>query len=150
MTENLAIGLGTIVTIHFALKFEDGEVIDSNFDGDPPSFTFGDGSLLPGFEEVLVGLKPGDHEQFTVPPEKAFGQPNPSNIQSVSRESFDPEIALEEGLVVSFADAAGGELPGVVRAIEDNQVTVDFNHPLAGRAIVFDVKIIDVNPSVTH
>ena len=68
----------------------------------------------------------------------------------VERDSFDPQIELAAGLVVSFADAAGGELPGIVRSFDEDEVTVDFNHPLAGRTIIFDVHIIAVKPAVTH
>lgn len=150
MTENLAIGQGTLVTLHFSLALESGEEIDSNFESNAPSFTFGDGSLMPGFEEALVGLKAGDQDQFIIPPEKGFGQPNENNVQQVSRSSFDSGIELAEGLVVSFADPAGGELPGVVKNFDDQTVEVDFNHPLSGKSIVFKVEIVDVQPAVTH
>ena len=150
MTENLAVGEGTLVTLHFSLGLDSGEVIDSNFDKKAPSFTFGDGSLMPGFEEVLVGLKPGDKNEFVIPPEKGFGQPNDSNLQNVSRSSFDGEIELAIGLMVSFADPSGGELPGVVKSFDDDTVVVDFNHPLSGRSIIFNVEIVDVQPAVTH
>ncbi|MFL0810768.1 MAG: peptidylprolyl isomerase [Agarilytica sp.] len=150
MTENLAVGEGTVVTLHFSLALESGEEIDSNFGANAPSFSFGDGSLMPGFEEVLVGLKSGDKQEFVIPPEKGFGQPNQSNVQEVRRESFGADLELAEGLVVSFADPAGGEMPGVVRSFDEEKVEVDFNHPLSGRDILFKVEIIDVKPAVTH
>lgn len=151
MTElSLAVGEGTEVTLHFSLELEDGDIIDSNFKKQAPTFTFGDGSLLPGFEEVLVGLRAGDDQRFVIPPEKGFGQPNDTNVQTVSRSSFDKDIELAKGLVISFADPSGGELPGVVKSFSDDEVVVDFNHPLAGRNIVFNVSIIDVKPAVTH
>lgn len=148
--DNIPVGEGTEVSLHFSLTLEDGQVVDSNFEREPANFTFGDGSLLPGFEEALVGLQSGERQQFSIPPEKGFGQPNPNNVQSVQRNSFDDDMDIAEGLVVSFADAAGGELPGVVKSFDDEEVLVDFNHPLAGRTIVFDVHIISVKPAVTH
>ncbi len=147
---SLVVGEGTEVTLHFSLEFEDGDIVDSNFEKQAPTFTFGDGSLLPGFEEALVGLRPGEKGRFVIPPEKAFGQSNESNVQTVSRGSFDESIELVKGLVISFADPSGGELPGVVKSFDDDEVEVDFNHPLAGRSIVFNVSIIDVKPVVTH
>ena len=140
----------TRVTLNFSLTLENGDVVDSNFDKPPVSFVIGDGSLLPGFEQKLIGLKPGDKQQFLIPPEDGFGQPNPNNVQRVPRKSFEKDFELEEGLVVSFADAAGGELPGVIRNFDDETVFVDFNHPLSGRTISFDVSIVDVVPAVTH
>ncbi len=150
MTAELAIGEGTEITLHFSLELESGDIIDSNFDKTAPTFTFGDGSLMPGFEEVLTGLMAGNKERFIIPPEKGFGQPNESNVQIVSRTSFDSSIELAEGLVVSFAEPSGGELPGVVKSFDDNEVEVDFNHPLAGKSIIFNVEIVDVKPVVTH
>lgn len=144
------IGPGTTVTLHFALRLEDGEVIDSNFDQEPPTFTVGDEQLLPGFEQALFGLKAGDARTFNMAPEDGFGQHNPSNIQHMPRAQFDADLQLEEGLVLSFADAQQTELPGVVREFDDQQVVVDFNHPLAGRNIIFEVAILRVEPAQLH
>lgn len=140
------IGQGSTVTLHFSLKFENGEVVDSNFEKDPATFTIGDGSLLPGFERVLFGLKDSDKRTFEIPPEQGFGTPNEQNVQIMPRSQFD-SMELDSGVLVIFKDAAGGEMPGVVKAFNDQQVTIDFNHPLAGKVIVFDVEIIQVKNS---
>ena len=140
------IGQGSTVTLHFSLKFENGEVVDSNFEKDPATFTIGDGSLLPGFERVLFGLKNSDKRTFEIPPEQGFGTPNEQNVQIMPRSQFD-SMELDYGVLVIFKDAAGGEMPGVVKAFNDQQVTIDFNHPLAGKVIVFDVEIIQVKNS---
>ena len=147
---DLTIGPGTLVTMHFALGLADGSVIDSNFESDPVTFVMGDGNLLPGFEEVLMGLQAGDQKSFLIPPEKGFGAHNPDNIQAFPRDEFPEDVELVEGLVLSFADAQQNELPGVIQEFDENTVTVDFNHPLAGRDIEFNVSIIDVNPAITH
>ena len=138
------IGPNTKVTLHFCLKLEDGHVVDSTFDNDPASFVIGDGSLLQGFENKLHGLAAGSKGCFEILPEHGFGQPNPSNLQQFKRSDFAADMDLEEGLMISFADASQSELPGVVKKIEADQVTIDFNHPLAGRTITFDVEIIAV------
>lgn len=147
---DLTIGPGTQVTLHFSLTLLDGSVVDSNFDGEPVTFAVGDGNLLAGFEEALYGLKAGDKKVLTIPPEKGFGERNPENIQQIAREHFPSDMKLEEGVVLSFADAQNNELPGVVQSYDEQTVIVDFNHPLAGRDIEFKVSIIDVNPAVTH
>ena len=144
----LEVELGTKVTLHFALVLEDGDVIDSNFETAPATFTVGDGNLLPGFESTLIGLENGDEREFTIPPEEAFGQHNPQNVQRVDRSNFDQQ-ELEVGAMFSFQNG-DGELPGVIIEFEDEEILVDFNHPLAGKNIIFQVKIIDITPQSLH
>lgn len=147
--KDLPIDRGTRVTLHFALKFTDGEVIDSTFDKEPASLEIGDENLPENFEAYLMGLKAGDQQVFEVPPEKAFGQHNPSNVQTFKRHEFSADMVLEPGVMISFADARQSELPGVVSRVEGDQVDVDFNHPLSGRTLMFEVEIIDVEPVAT-
>ncbi|CAI8426472.1 MAG: peptidylprolyl isomerase [Porticoccaceae bacterium] len=144
----LEVELGTKVTLHFALVLEDGDVIDSNFETAPATFTVGDGNLLPGFESTLIGLENGDEREFTIPPEEAFGQHNPQNVQRVDRSNFDQQ-ELEVGAMFSFQNG-DGELPGVIIEFEDEEILVDFNHPLAGKNIIFQVKIMDITPQSLH
>tara|TARA_R110000796_G_scaffold63377_5_gene146609 strand:+ start:11984 stop:12421 length:438 start_codon:yes stop_codon:yes gene_type:complete len=140
---DIRINHDTEVTLHFTLKLPNGDVIDTTTDKTPATFKVGDGSLLPGFEQSLFGLKAGDQRSFDIEPERGFGPGNPQNMQTVPRDQFN-EMDLEPGLLVIFRDAAGGELPGVVKTIHDTTVEVDFNHPLAGKVITFDVEIIEV------
>lgn len=146
----LPVGPDTKVTLHFSLSLEDGSTVDSNFDGEPANFVVGDGNFLPGFEAVLHGLKAGAEDVFSVLPEQGFGQHNPSNVQQFPRKDFDEDMALEPGLMLSFADAKQAELPGVIVEVDNDSVTVDFNHPLAGHTISFKVQVLDVVPAVTH
>ena len=148
--DDLMISEGTRVTLNFALVLDDGSEIDSNFEKEPASFSVGDGSLLPGFERALFGLKSGDEATLEILPEEGFGQPNDNNLQTIKRDQFDVGSELEAGMVFSFADAAGGELPGVVKTFDADEVTVDFNHPLAGRTLSFRVAIHNVEVSELH
>jgi FKBP-type peptidyl-prolyl cis-trans isomerase SlpA len=143
MTDDVRIGPDKQVTLHFALNLENGDVVDSTFDKKPATFKVGDGNLLPGFEAALFGLKAGDKRTLQVEPEHGFGQPNPQNVQVMPRSQFEG-MELSDGLLVIFNDAANTELPGVVKAFDDSQVTIDFNHPLAGKTLTFDVEIISV------
>lgn len=142
---------GSQVTLHFSLALASGEVIDSNFEREPASFRIGDGNMLPGFEAELLGLVAGDRLAVTLPPERAFGAPNPGNLQRLARNRFplfldDEWQELQAGSVVSFRDAGGFDLPGVVREKAPDAVVVDFNHPLAGRPILFTALIVGVLP----
>jgi FKBP-type peptidyl-prolyl cis-trans isomerase SlpA len=144
----LPIDSGTTVTLHFSLTLENGHIVDSNFEAAPATFTVGDGNLLPGFESPLMGLFDGDEREFSILPENAFGQHNPQNVQAVERNNFE-DGELELGTMFSFQNG-DGELPGVVVEVQDNEVMVDFNHPLAGQIILFTVKIISVTPQSVH
>jgi FKBP-type peptidyl-prolyl cis-trans isomerase SlpA len=142
-SDELRIGQNTEVTLHFALRLENGDTVDSTFDKAPATFKVGDGNLLPGFEAAIFGFKAGDRRTVQILPENAFGQPNPQNVQIMPRSQFQ-DMDLSEGLLVIFNDAANTELPGVVKAFDDEQVTIDFNHPLAGKTLDFEVQILEV------
>ncbi len=131
------------VTLHFTLKLPGGEVVDTTVGKKPATFKVGDGSLLPGFEQSLFGLKAGDQRSFEIEPERGFGQGNPQNIQTMPRDGFK-DMEPEPGLMIIFQDAAGGEMPGVVKSVSDTVVEIDFNHPLAGKVVTFEVEILDV------
>lgn len=139
------IGQGMQVTMHFSLSLENGELVDSTFDKQPATFKIGDGNLLPGFEQQLFGLRARDKRSFQIAPEQGFGQHNPQNVQVMPRSQFEG-MELSEGLLVIFNDAAKTELPGIVKSFDERQVTVDFNHPLAGKALTFEVEIFEVQP----
>lgn len=138
------IGPGRRVSLHFTVSLTSGEVLDSTRERDqPPSFVFGDGSLLPGFEQAISGLQAGDQGRFVIAPEQGFGARSEDNVQHFPRHQFGEQL-LELGMVMHFADASGAELPGVIMALPDGVVVVDFNHPLAGRELVFEVDILRV------
>lgn len=141
--ELVVIGEGKRVTLHFSVSLMDGSVVDTTKEKDPATFNVGDGNLLPGFEQSLFGLKAGDKRSIYLQAEQAFGEPNEKNVQHMQRSRFS-DMELEEGLVLSFADPNGGELPGVVKKITEELVVIDFNHPLAGSDLTFDVEIINV------
>ncbi|MFT4862479.1 MAG: FKBP-type peptidyl-prolyl cis-trans isomerase SlpA [Pseudohongiellaceae bacterium] len=143
---------GSRVSLHFALALVGGEEIDSNFSGPAASFRIGDGSILPGFEEYLLGLRPGNELEVTVPAEQGFGEVNERNKQTFPVEKFqhvleDDLVPTVVGSVVSFKDAGGFDIPGVVAALNDKTIVIDFNHPLAGKDIVFKAIIRAVLPS---
>lgn len=143
MSCSTPIGPGTRVMLYFSLSLGTGELVDST--GDKPAvFMVGDGNLLPGFENAIFGLTAGTSRSVLVTAEKGFGPRNSENVQMMKRSDFGSEIELSEGLMVSFADPQKSELPGVVRRILGDLVEVDFNHPLAGRDITFEVEIVSV------
>jgi FKBP-type peptidyl-prolyl cis-trans isomerase SlpA len=138
----LSISPESKIELFFEIRLLDGAIVDSNFNKQAATFTIGDGNMLAGFESVLIGLQEQQKAVFTLEPEQAFGMPNPSNMQSVSRNKF-ADMELEEGLMISFQDPSG-ELPGVVSSFDDKEVIIDFNHPLAGKKLEFEVEIVKI------
>ena len=149
MSDDKIIKQGSQVTLHFSVALTDGHVVDSNFDTAPASFRVGDGNMLSGFESRMLGLKEGDEIENFLSPDQAFGPVNEENIHRLPRSRFnqfldDEYEELQIGTVVSFKDPGGFDLPGVVKEKSATEVLVDFNHPLAGKDIVFKAKIVAV------
>lgn len=142
----MRVGPDTRITLHFSVRLLDGTELDSNFDKAPASFVWGDESLLPGFERAIRGLKAGDQRSVLIDAKNGFGEYNDQNVQHFTRDALKKQGELSMGMMISFADAAGSEVPGVVTSFDDEWVTVDFNHPLAGRDLTFEVNIIKVEP----
>ena len=142
IASELSIDAQSSVTLNFSVALTDGSIIDQTEAGRPARFVMGDGSLLPGFEQCLIGLRTGDKATFTLAPEQAFGERQAGNLQRLPVSQF-AQMDLEPGLLVSFASPEG-ELPGLVKEVDGSWVVVDFNHPLAGREIRFDVQIVRV------
>ena len=138
----------SILTLHFDLRLKDGSIAESTRNiGKPMQVQLGQGVFSEALEQKLLGLKVGDKPKIMLMPEDAFGEAHPANIYQVpksqfSRHNFD--TPLEIGLIIAFMQPNGVELPGIIRAIETEEVTVDFNHPLAGQVILFDIEILAV------
>lgn len=147
----LDIGPNCKIEFHFALRLKDtGEIVDSTFEKSPATFVIGDGNLPQSFETILFGMRAGERKIAIIEPKDGFGQHNPANVQKIARNQFDPSVRLAEGLVVSFRDKGQTELPGVVMAFDESLVTVDFNHPLAGKSLEFEVEVLYVQPAEIH
>ncbi|WP_337025436.1 FKBP-type peptidyl-prolyl cis-trans isomerase [Pantoea anthophila] len=137
------------VLVHFTLKLEDGSTAESTrANGKPALFRLGDGSLSAALEEALLGLKAGETKQFTLAPEEAFGAVSPDLIQYFSRRDFIDAGEPEVGAIMLFSGMGGSEMPGVIREVSGDSITVDFNHPLAGHRIQFDVEVLEIDPAL--
>jgi len=139
---------GSTVTLHLSLTLEDGTVAESTFDDEPLTFTMGEGVLASGLELALYGLYPGDTQRIELAPEQTFGRRDPANIHRLARSVFPADMQIDPGVIVGFETPDGDEVGGAVLALDEESVEVDFNHPLAGHVISFDVEIIDVIPPV--
>jgi len=136
------------LTLHYRLASLNGENIVSTFEGAPATLQLGQGQLASPLEACLKGLPEGAHEIFMLSPEKAFGPRNPDLIQWVSRATLAQHSQSGEeyeiGDLVEFAAPGGGRFAGVLHEINDDNALFDFNHPLAGQPVKFEVKIIGI------
>ena len=136
------------LTLHYRLASVDGKDIVSTFDGSPATLQLGQGQLAPFLEACLLGLEDGAQKSFDLPPEKAFGPRNPELVRHVSRATLDENSRLDEnyavGDLVEFAAPGGGQCAGILREIDNDGALFDFNHPLAGQSVRFEVKIIGI------
>lgn len=141
-----AINSSSTVIFHFDIKLADGSAAESTrVHNKPAKLQMGDGSISPAFEAELLGLAAGDKKQFTLAPEDAYGMPNPDNIYYVDRSKFSADTPAKAGMIIGFAMPDGSEMPGLVREVVGESVTVDFNHPLAGQTLTFNIEIVQVN-----
>lgn len=131
------------VTIHYTLTNPNGDVIDSSRDGEPLAYIHGIGALVPGLERELEGKAAGDNVTVSLAPEDGYGERSEQLIQSVPKELFKMDGDIEVGMRFHAEAEHGIELVEVV-AVDDDTVTIDANHPLAGQTLNFDVDIVDV------
>ena len=139
------ITLQSVVLLHYSLAFTDDTVIESSFDDEPLEITMGSGQLTEGMELAIIGLKEGDTQTLTLTPEQCFGERDEDNIHDMPLAEFPAGLEPETGLTYSFGTPDGQEIPGTIRRVRDDMVEVDFNHPLAGHALIFSVEILGVN-----
>ncbi|EGU43550.1 FKBP-type peptidyl-prolyl cis-trans isomerase SlpA [Vibrio ichthyoenteri ATCC 700023] len=141
----ITIAQQSAVTLHFTIKMKDGSVADSTYSmGKPAKLVIGDGSLSENFEQCLFGLQTGDKKAIDLPAADAFGMPNPDNIHYMDRAKFVGNAEVEVGTIMAFSGRDGMEIPGIITEIAGDSVTVDFNHPLVGQDVTFEVEILSV------
>jgi FKBP-type peptidyl-prolyl cis-trans isomerase SlpA len=140
---------GSFLTLHYRLRGPDGVELVNTFDDKPATLSLGTGQLAPAVEARLIGLAEGEHQTFALAPGEAFGELNPQMLQRVARSLLRqlgaPDEDYEPGDVVQFPTPDGaGAFAGMVRELGDDWLLVDFNHPLAGQAVSFEVQLIGV------
>ncbi|MDF2530317.1 MAG: FKBP-type peptidyl-prolyl cis-trans isomerase family protein [Gammaproteobacteria bacterium] len=144
----MVIKAGSTVSMHFDIRLKDGSIAESTRSFEQPmTFTLGQEVFSEKLEQEMLGMKVGDKKKIMLLPEDAFGEPHPANIYQMSRSQFskmEQDAPLEEGLIVAFVQPNGEELPGIIREINEDEVTVDFNHPLSGQVVLFDIEIMAV------
>lgn len=141
--ERKVIQNGSVVELEYTVSEEQGEVIQSNKGQKPFTYTHGQGQIVPGLEKELSGMKPGDEKKIHLEPEEAYGPVNPQAFQEVPRKNL-PAEGLKIGVTLAVKDNQGRTYHARVHEIKGESVVLDVNHPLAGKTLIFDVKVLDV------
>jgi peptidylprolyl isomerase len=134
---------GNIVKVHYTGKLEGGAVFDTSLEGgDPVRFKIGEGKLISGFEQAVIGMEPGESKTTTVPAEKAFGEHNKEKVLVMNRSQFPADVHVGQ----QFQIGGGDNNPNVVNLtdVSEESVTVDANHPLAGHDLIFDIELLEI------
>lgn len=133
-----------VVSFHYTLKLDSGEVADSSMNREPLNFLVGNGQIIPGLENEMLGMSAGDKKVVTVQPENAYGKKDPALVQTVGRENIPDSINVEVGERLQGQSTDGHVVQGEIVNMDENSVDIDFNHPLADEVLTFDIEIVDV------
>jgi len=140
---------GSTVSLEYTLTLDNKDVLDTNVGGDPLTFTQGSHQIIPGLENALLGMKAGDRKQVTVKPSEGYGEVDERGFQEIPIEQIPPE-ARKVGTQLQGKDPEGRVVRPIVKEVKDEMVVLDFNHPLAGKTLNFDIKILDVKASTQN
>lgn len=135
------VAANSLVTLHYRITLPNGQPLISTFDATPATLQLGAGEMLPGMEQLIIGLEIGTNHVFELEPENAFGPHRPELMERVKREHM-PNEEIEPMSIMEFTAPDGSRYSGLVREIDAQSALIDFNHPLAGKSIRFEVKII--------
>ncbi|HTP64399.1 MAG TPA: peptidylprolyl isomerase [Geobacteraceae bacterium] len=143
---------GDRVKVHYTGRLEGGEVFDSSVclddecgcQAEPLEFTIGEGEVIPGFEKAVVGMSEGETKTFTIPVDEAYGKRNEELVVAVERTNLPEEVKPEVGARLEVTQEDGEEFPVVITAVSDTHVTLDANHPLAGRDLTFEIELVEI------
>ncbi len=141
MTEAKA---GDTVRVHYTGTLDDGTTFDSSAGRDPLEFTVGSGQIIPGLDREISGMEPGEQKQVKIAPEHAYGDHDPSRVQTVPRDKIPADIPTDPGTQLQMQTPEGQAIPVVVTGATDTEITLDANHPLAGRDLTFDVELVEI------
>jgi len=134
------------ISLHYSLSLDDGTEIENNYDHEPLVCFIGDGTLTPGMEDALIDSKVNDNIECQITPEQGYGYPNEDNIHMLPASDFGTDMNIAVGQVIAFDTAdENEEIPGTIIEIKDNEVMVDFSHPLAGRHLLFKATVLAID-----
>ncbi len=140
----MAAGIGDTVRIHYTGRLDDGTEFDSSEGREPIEFTLGAGQVIPGFEKAILGMEPGETKTFTIPSDEAYGPYRPELVHRVPRGQIPPQVQVYPGARLEARDQGGNRIALTVLEVSEEEVVMDANHPLAGKDLTFEVRLVEV------
>ena len=135
---------GREVKVHYKGTFDDGTVFDSSYDrGQTIEFTVGSGMMIPGFDAAVNGMRVGETKKVNIAPDDGYGQRHVEAVQTLNRDQFPDDFQFQEGVIIEGV-VGDQTLRGIIKGIEDENVIVDFNHPMAGKDLNFEIELVEV------
>lgn len=135
---------GDTVRINYTGKLTDGTRFDSSEGREPLEFQLGSGQIIPGLDREVEGMKVGDKQTVTVPAEEAYGSHDAAKVQQVPRDALPPELEPQEGMQLQAQTPEGAQMTLIVTAVAEQEITVDANHPLAGKDLIFEIEMVEI------
>ena len=141
---------GQFVSVHYKGTLQNGEVFDTSEGRHPLEVQIGEGQIISGFENALMGMSLNEKKVFTLDPEDAYGQKDESLTHSFPRADVPAEINPEVGQTVALSSPEGQQVPALITTVDDEKVVVDLNHPLAGQTLTFDIEVVGISATATQ
>ncbi|MFC2091853.1 peptidylprolyl isomerase [Elusimicrobiota bacterium] len=135
---------GSTIKVHYEGQLENGEIFDKSSEEQPLQFVVGSGQIIPGFDNAVEGMQIGEKKEITIEPEDAYGVRSEQLVRDVPRTSLPEDIKLEVGMILKSQSPTGQTIPVVVTGFNEEIVNIDFNHPLAGKKLLFKIEIVDI------
>ncbi len=135
---------GDTVRINYTGTLTDGTQFDSSQGREPLEFQVGSGQIISGLDREVEGMKVGDKQTVTVPAEEAYGAHDAAKVQKIPRDALPPELEPQQGMQLQAQTPQGGQVALIVTAVEEQEITVDANHPLAGKDLIFEIEMVEI------
>ena len=135
---------GDTVKVHYTGKLEDETLFDTSINREPLQFTIGEGQVIPGFEEAVIGMNPGESKTTKIPAEKAYGPHYKERVLSVDRNQLPTELEPKVGQHLQLCKPDGQTIMAMVTDVSESTMTLDANHPLAGKDLTFDIQLVEI------
>jgi peptidylprolyl isomerase len=136
---------GDKVKVHYTGSLADGQVFDSSVEREPFEFVIGKGMVIPGFENGIIGMKEGETKNISIPAENGYGPYRNDLVGIVDRSKLPPQIDLKVGMMLQLRAPDGNAMSVMIKEIVEDRVTLDLNHPLAGKDLIFEVKALEIS-----
>ena len=141
---------GTYISVEYTGTLGNGQVFDSSKGRQPLEIHMGAGEMIKGFEAQLMGMALNEKKMFTLSPEDAYGPRNADMMQSIPRSEVPPDMDAQVGMIVGLITSEGNQVPARIVGLDDEQLTMDLNHPLAGESLTFEIEVVGISSTPTQ